>query len=138
VDTRYANREEFARRAGLNPRLVADLENGRRGSYKNSTIQAVEQAYRVASGSIAEVIDGGELKPAEPAATPPQEHAEDREIPDWVNQDDPAELQIWGLRDLMPPEQVKLHIDLHRALPRDEPPQGQREPHSDTPGKSTG
>jgi hypothetical protein len=64
----YKSRLRFAADTGLNERLVADLENARRTSYRHTTLTAVETAYRWAPGSISRVLDGGD--PEELDSTP--------------------------------------------------------------------
>ncbi len=54
----YKNRLKFASDTGLNERLISDLENARRHKYRDTTLRAVEVAYRWASGSIDRVLQG--------------------------------------------------------------------------------
>lgn len=63
LDPQYKSRLKFAADTGLNERLIADLENARRSSYRSTTLGAVETAYRWAPGSIDRVLEGGD--PAE-------------------------------------------------------------------------
>lgn len=60
LDPQYKSRLKFAADTGLNERLIADLENARRSSYRPTTLGAVETAYRWAPGSIDRVLAGGE------------------------------------------------------------------------------
>lgn len=64
----YRNRLKFAEDTGLNERLVSDLERGRRTSYRETSLHAVEVAYRIRQGSIERALRGGQFEPLEPVA----------------------------------------------------------------------
>ena len=50
----------LAERMGRSPRLVGDIENGRRTSYSSSTKVALEQALGWWTGAVEAVLRGGE------------------------------------------------------------------------------
>lgn len=60
IDPKYKSRLKFAADTGLNERLISDLENARRSSFRSTTLGAVETAYRWAPGSIERVLEGGD------------------------------------------------------------------------------
>jgi hypothetical protein len=71
LDPQYKNRLKFAADTGLNERLISDLENARRTSYRETTLRAVEGAYRWKPGSIERALTGGE--PVEAAGSVSEE-----------------------------------------------------------------
>lgn len=97
LNPRYSNRQKFLAATGLNARLVYDLERGRRFGYRDSTIDAVEQAYWLQPGAIAQAL-------ANPAITqlaarsgrpvPPEADEEEDSRPPWMHQD-PGDLPAW-------------------------------------------
>lgn len=80
ISPEYRNRLKFAAETGLNERLVSDLERGRRTSYRDTSLQAVEIAYQLQPGNITRALRGGGLEPSEPAVrvSPPTEAPEYR------------------------------------------------------------
>ncbi|ETK36187.1 hypothetical protein [Microbispora sp. ATCC PTA-5024] len=60
LNPRYKNRLKFAADTGLNERLISDLENARRHSYRDTTLRAVEAAYQWTAGSIQRILEGGD------------------------------------------------------------------------------
>lgn len=57
----WTRRAAFARDKGLpNDRLLFDLENAKRTNYDAATYAVVEQAYEWATGSVREVLRGGQ------------------------------------------------------------------------------
>lgn len=65
LNPEYRNRLKFAAEAGLNERLVADIEQNRRTTYRDTSLQAVEVAYQLEPGSLLRALEGGELTPQE-------------------------------------------------------------------------
>lgn len=63
ISPAYRNRLKFAADTNLNERLVSDLERGRRTSYRDTTLQAVEIAYQLQPGSIQQALSGGNIAP---------------------------------------------------------------------------
>ena len=63
LDPAYANRRIFSEATGVNARTIADIEKGRRDNYEPATIASVEVAYRLAGGSVARTLAGGDLEP---------------------------------------------------------------------------
>lgn len=61
LDPAYRNRQKFIAATGLHERLVSDLENARRFSYRTATMDAVEAAYGLAAGGLERALQGGEL-----------------------------------------------------------------------------
>lgn len=61
LDPGYRNRQKFVAATGLHERLVSDLENARRYSYRDTTIHAVEGAYGLAPGSIRQALEDPSL-----------------------------------------------------------------------------
>ncbi|QFG09064.1 helix-turn-helix DNA binding domain protein [Mycobacterium phage ThulaThula] len=53
----------FAERVGLTPRMLGDLENGRRDNYAASTLASIEMALEWYPGSIKNIAKGGEPSP---------------------------------------------------------------------------
>lgn len=66
----YATQVAFAAASGLGPRLVNEIENGRRGSYHPATIAALETTLRWETGGVARILDGEQ--PVEVAAPDPE------------------------------------------------------------------
>lgn len=67
VELGHKSREAFARHTGISPRLLNDLELGKRTSYDQSTFVRLEQALEWRSGSVNVVLAGGTpLLPADP------------------------------------------------------------------------
>lgn len=64
VDRRVAlgmrTREALADTSGLSSRLLGDIEKGRRESYSPGTFAVLEQALQWTSGSVSEILRGGE------------------------------------------------------------------------------
>lgn len=58
IDPQYSSRSAFARATGLNDRLVADLERARRNTYRDTTLAAAEQAYRIRPGDLERFLAG--------------------------------------------------------------------------------
>lgn len=58
LDPKYRSRGVFAAETGLNERLVADLENARREGYRDTTLAAVEVAYRLEPGTVSRFLEG--------------------------------------------------------------------------------
>jgi transcriptional regulator with XRE-family HTH domain len=67
VELGYKRRPAFAEAAGISLRTLGDLETGRRTNFDPATIAAIEQALRWATGSISQVLSGGD--PGEARAT---------------------------------------------------------------------
>jgi hypothetical protein len=61
IDPAYRNRQKFIAATGLNERLVADVENARRFSYRAATVASFEDAYQLTRGSFDRVLQGGEF-----------------------------------------------------------------------------
>jgi hypothetical protein len=70
LDSRYRNRRIFAGEAGLDYRLIYDIEEARRANFGASTLAAIEGAYRLRHGAIASAMEGGELELPESAGPP--------------------------------------------------------------------
>lgn len=62
----YRNRRVFAEEAGINYRVVFDVEHGRRSNYGRQTLAALERAYWWRPGSVAAVLGGGAPEPLVP------------------------------------------------------------------------
>ena len=52
--------KQLAEHAGMSPRLVGEIENGRRTSYSAKTVMALEGALLWQQGSVEDVLVGGE------------------------------------------------------------------------------
>jgi hypothetical protein len=63
----YRSRQKFVADVGLNPRMLADIENARRMSFRPETVLALEHAYQWVPGSIEAVLAGGDPTPIETA-----------------------------------------------------------------------
>ena len=89
LDPRYRYRNAFADAAGLDWRLLYDIEKGRRTNFGRATITAIEVAYRLQPGSIGEFLDDAEdtLIPL-PAPEPEPE-------PEYPPFDDPVLQRMW-------------------------------------------
>lgn len=61
--------KSLAEAAGVTPRLIGDLENGRRSSYAAATKAAIEQALQWQAGTVESILAGGQ--PTEPASPNP-------------------------------------------------------------------
>lgn len=59
LDPRYRTRAVFCRERGVNARVVADLELGRRNNFEDATLRALEQAYGLASGCLRLALQAG-------------------------------------------------------------------------------
>lgn len=116
LNPEWHNRQKFVNASGLNERLVSDLEKGRRAAYRDSTLDAVENAYHLPQGAIQKALADPEYQfpEVEPAgrtfvgpvaARLDREH-EDVFIPDEVPYEDlPAwEQAIWSAPQLSPEE----------------------------------
>jgi hypothetical protein len=69
INPEYRNRLRFVADTGLHERLVSDLEKGRRESYRDTTLQAVEIAYRLKPNTLTSALEGGPLVPIEATAS---------------------------------------------------------------------
>jgi transcriptional regulator with XRE-family HTH domain len=67
VELGYKRRPAFAEAAGISLRTLGDLETGRRTNFDPATIAAIEQALRWDTGSIGQILSGGD--PSEARAT---------------------------------------------------------------------
>jgi hypothetical protein len=61
LDPRYRHRNVFATEVGLKESLLADVENAKRETFTPPTLAAIEVAYRIAPGSIRQVLDDPSL-----------------------------------------------------------------------------
>ncbi len=68
LDVRFRNRRTFAETVDLDYRVLYDIESARRVNFTKSTLRAVEQAYRLKSGSLDRTLGGGPLEPLEVAS----------------------------------------------------------------------
>ncbi len=101
LDPRYTNRRTFTRDRGIDYRIASDMEAGRRGNYEAATLAAAELAYRLAPGSLATALAGGELE-FEPVAAP----ASLRPVPDLPPSGTPAERERDRLLAEYPDDEV--------------------------------
>ncbi len=62
LDPRFRSRKAFAEAAGLDYRLIYDIEEGRRTNFGVTTLTAIELAYRLAPGSITRFLADGALE----------------------------------------------------------------------------
>ncbi len=92
LSPRYANRREFARDTGLNWRTLHDAERARRANFKDETLRAFENAYRLVPGSLDRTLAGGGLEPA-PAPEPPRPRLEVVPGPPALP-DDPSDAEV--------------------------------------------
>jgi hypothetical protein len=102
LDPAYRSRQKFVEATGLNERLVADLENARRTSYRDTTVYAVENAYKVVSGSLTRALEGGPLAPqpeqtGDPQGMPGFAIPPDLEMPPGIDLSSlpPVERHLW-------------------------------------------
>ena len=58
----WRSRAAFARAAGLSPRLVGDVEKGRRDNYSDATLAAVEAALGWEPGTCLRIVQGGKVR----------------------------------------------------------------------------
>lgn len=70
VQLGYRKRPAFSEVSGISVRILGDIETGRRSNFDRSTIAALEHALRWTSGSVAQVLAGGEPTDACPPAVP--------------------------------------------------------------------
>lgn len=74
LDPRYRDRSALSRSAGINDRMLGDLENGRRQAYKDTSLRVVSSAYGLQPDAI-ELYMSGEADRLIPAPakvpTPP-------------------------------------------------------------------
>lgn len=94
LDPRYSKRSVFCEATGLNYKLVADIETAQRTNFDPETLARFEVAYRWETGSIEQVLQGGDPVPVRPQGTeahapPPSPH------PDFVR-GDPLFEYIWS------------------------------------------
>jgi len=61
LSPRFHNRGAFCEAAGLNYRLVYDIEEARRTNFGRSALAAIEAAYRLTPGAIGRFLAGGKL-----------------------------------------------------------------------------
>lgn len=57
-DPRYKDRAVFARDTGVNDRMLGDLERARRTVYRDTSLHAVEIAYRLKEDAIRRFVSG--------------------------------------------------------------------------------
>jgi len=62
LSPRFHNRGAFCEAAGLNYRIVYDIEEARRTNFGRSALAAIEAAYRLTPGAIGRFLAGGELE----------------------------------------------------------------------------
>lgn len=107
VDLGLHSREAFARDSGLSPRLLSDIERGRRESYDSATLARLERALRWLPGSVQAVLDGGNPTRVEDADTRPVER----------EGDDLALMTLLAQSGLSPADTLRivLHIRRRRA-----------------------
>jgi hypothetical protein len=58
----WRSRNAFARSAGISPRLLGDMEKGRRSNYSDATLAAVEAALGWEPGTCLRVVQGGAVR----------------------------------------------------------------------------
>ena len=65
LDLKYRTRTRFReeRAAGINERMLQDIENGSRGGYSADNKRAIEGAYELAPGSLDRTLAGGDIEP---------------------------------------------------------------------------
>lgn len=101
ISPRYANRRTFAAETGMNWRTLHDVELAKRDNFRPETLRAFETAYRLAPGSLARTLEGGELEPLPvpriaPVPAPPagsEAEAEGRFM-DLLLRADPRDLEV--------------------------------------------
>ncbi|MBF8186366.1 hypothetical protein ITP53_11510 [Nonomuraea sp. K274] len=59
IDPRYTNKRLFAGERGVNYRVISDIEAARRDNFGAPMLRAIEVAYRLERGAIAEAIEQG-------------------------------------------------------------------------------
>ncbi len=63
--------KRLAEASSVSPRLIGEIENGRRKSYSRTTLWALDDALRWKPGSAQAILDGGDPTPmSEPASAP--------------------------------------------------------------------
>lgn len=65
---RWRSRAEFARAAGISPRVVDDIEKGRRANFSPLTLSALEAALGWQPGAALRVVQGGAVRRTSPDA----------------------------------------------------------------------
>jgi len=63
VQLGYKTRQPFADALGISRRTLGDIETGRRDKYELNTIAALENTLKWATGSIDDILAGGEPTP---------------------------------------------------------------------------
>ena len=58
----WRSRNAFARAAGISPRLLGDVEKGRRSNYSDATLAAIEAALGWEPGTSRQVVAGGQVR----------------------------------------------------------------------------
>lgn len=58
---RWRTRDDFAAAVGVSPRVLDDLETGRRSTFSPETLSAVEGALGWAHGTCERVVAGGQV-----------------------------------------------------------------------------
>lgn len=58
----WRSRNEFARASGISPRLLGDVERGRRDNYSDATLSAIESALGWEPGTCRRVVEGGRVR----------------------------------------------------------------------------
>jgi hypothetical protein len=105
IDPRFHNRGTFCDVTGLHYRVVYDIEEAKRRNFGNATLAAIETAYQLEPGTIAD-FTGGEPAPAPaPLAAVPDIPAAGESMDETVRLDrfgreveaigDPLELKVW-------------------------------------------
>lgn len=63
---RWRSRAEFARAAGISPRVIDDVEKGRRANFSPLTLSALEAALGWQPGAALRVVQGGAVRRVAP------------------------------------------------------------------------
>lgn len=58
----WRSRNAFARAAGISPRLLGDVEKGRRTNYSDATLAAIEAALGWEPGTCLRIVQGGKVR----------------------------------------------------------------------------
>lgn len=90
TELRFRSRTDFAAAVQLSARLLADIEKGRRSNFDPVTLAAVEAALGWETGSVGEVLGGGEPRvrhgaTAHPSPLPPGPSADRLKVVDEID-----------------------------------------------------
>ncbi|REF00235.1 helix-turn-helix transcriptional regulator [Thermomonospora umbrina] len=127
IDPSFRSREKFAAETGLNSRLIYDIERAARRGFRDTTLNAIANAYQVTPDAIRQALEdpsttelpGSASKRANDTPQPSWRQPPD-DLPDdvlWEGLPQPV-MQVWHIEGLTVAERQLLAVTVGHFLDR--------------------